>query len=133
MNKNYNITKIEGALWNLCKTAFDSSMKVYAGSRPTSVASTLNSFCVVAVPGNVTDYGALGKAYVTIYLYARNLSDGTKNGTVLNTMHDTLFNYLPYSTNDDYFFDFSSEASFPDSIGFHIVAINLHMMTKRIV
>lgn len=132
MNKNYNITKIEGVLWNLCKTALGSTMKVYAGSRPSSVASTLTSFCVVAVPGNVTDYGALGKAYVTIYLYAKDLADGQKNAVVLSPMHDSLFDYIPYSTAD-YFFDFSSEASFPDSIGYHVIAINLHMMTKKTI
>lgn len=132
MNKNYNIAKIEVALWNLCRTAFGTSMEVYAGSRPASVATTLEKFCVVAIPGNVTDYGALGKAYTTIYLYAKNTSTGRKNTTVLSEMHDTLFNFLPYST-DDYFFDFSSEASFPDSIGYHVIAINLHMMTKKII
>lgn len=130
MNKNYNITKIEGSLWTLVKAALGSSMKVYPGSRPTSVDSSMVSFCVVAVPGNVVDHGALGKAYATIYIYGKNLSDGSKNAGVLSPLHDSLFDNLPYST-DDYFFDFSSEASFPDSVGYHVIAINLHMMTKK--
>ena len=132
MNKNYNIAKIEVALWNLCRTAFGTSIEGFAASRPSSTDTPLSKFYVVAVPGNVTDYGALGKAYTTIYLYAKNTTKGRKDTAVLSEMHDTLFNFLPYST-EDYFFDFSSEASFPDSLGYHITAINLHMMTKKTI
>lgn len=132
INKNYNITKIEGVLWNLCKTALGSSTKVYAGDRPTSVETSLTSFCVVAVPGNITDLDALGRGYVTIYVYARDLTGGIKNSAVLSPIHDLLMAVLPYS-DSDYFIDFSSEASFNDSAGFHILAINMKLTTKRIL
>jgi hypothetical protein len=132
INKNYDITKIEGVLWNLCKTTLGSSMKVYAGNRPASVETSLTSFCVVAVPGNITDLDAFGRGYVTIYIYAKDLTGGIKNGAILSQLHDLLIAALPYS-DADYFIDFSSEASFNDSSGFHIQAINMILKTKRIL
>ena len=58
MNKNYDVSKIEGAVWTALVGGVISADRLFTGSRPSSIAS--NSFIVINVVTNLYDK----KAYV---------------------------------------------------------------------
>lgn len=129
-NKNYSTERIEDALWDLAKNVARISDYVFAGKRPDSTNEPRETFVVVTVLTAIKDMEALGRGVVRIAMYAKDTQGGVKNSFALKTMGDKLYEHLPYKT-DDYFFDFSSESSFPDSSGYNIKAVNAYVTTLK--
>lgn len=128
VNKNYSAELIEDSLWDLCKNIANVSDKVFAGKRPDSSETPMESFAVVSLLTAMKDFEAYGKGVVRISLYAKDLQGGIKNSSLLKKMGESLMDHFPYNT-DDYLFDFSSESSFPDKSGYNIKAINAYVTT----
>ena len=130
MNINFDIGKIEDVLATVIKNG-NVSAKVFKGQRP-NVDNTMNDFVVVSVPTRVTDRGALGRCTCRIELFAKNLSNGEKNGTKLSLMYSKLIEIFPIK-DDTYLFDIYP-ITIPlgnDGYGFNVIAIqfNTHIKT----
>lgn len=130
INKNYSTERIEDTLWSLCKNTARIADNVFSGKRPDSTESPMETFVVVSVLTTIKDLEALGRGVVRIACYAKDLQGGVKNSPKLKEMGDKLLDNLPYET-EDYFFDFSSESSFPDNSGYNIKAINAYVTTLK--
>lgn len=130
INKNYSTERIEDALWDLVKNIAQISEYVFTGKRPDSTINPRETFVVVTVLTAIKDLEALGRGVVRIAMYAKDTQGGIKNSPALKTMGDKLYEHLPHRT-DDYFFDFSSESSFPDSSGYNIKAVNAYITTLK--
>ena len=90
MNANYNITKIEGALWNaLVSGNVITGDRLFMGSRPSSIAAT--SFIVAGLATDVMDKNAYGTYRMFVDIYAKDLGDGRKDAATLGTLTDKLF------------------------------------------
>lgn len=128
VNRNYSTERIEDTLWDLCLNIAKVSDNVFAGNRPGSAESPMETFAVVSMLTALRDLEAYGKGVVRVAMYAKDLQGGTKNSPALKKMGDALMEHLPYQTGD-YLFDFSSESSFPDKSGYNIKAINAYVVT----
>lgn len=111
---------IENALIALCRTA---NSNVYTGSKPTASDKLPSSFIVISIPGNITDLCALNQGYISLYLYAKD-KGGRRDGESINNMFKALHSSFPHK-NEGCFFDYKSQASFPDKNDYHILALNL--------
>lgn len=131
MNLNFDIGKIENVLANVVKNASVSD-KVFKGQRP-NVDTNMADFVVVSVATRVTDRGALGRCTCRIELFAKNLSNGEKNGTKLSIMYEKLISIFPIQDNT-YFFDIYP-ATIPlgnDGYGYNVLAIQFHTHIKTL-
>lgn len=127
-NRNYNTERIEDTLWDLCRNIAFLSKNVFTGKRPDATALPMEEFVVISLLTTMKDHEALGRGVIRISIYVKDLQGGIKNSKVLREMGETLLAYLPYETKD-YFFDFSSESTFPDKSGYTVKAINAYVTT----
>lgn len=131
MNPNFDIEKIEGVLANVVKTG-NVSQKVFKGQRP-NVDANMSDFAVVSVATRVTDRGALGRCTCRIELFAKNLSNGEKNGTKLSLMYNKLIQIFPIQDNT-YLFDIYP-VIIPlgnDDYGYNVIAIQFATHIKTL-
>ncbi len=131
MNCNFDIEKIENVLANAVK-AGNISQKVFKGQRP-NVDANMSDFIVVSVATRVTDRGALGRCTCRIELFAKNLSNGEKNGTKLSLMYNKLIQIFPIQDNT-YLFDIYP-VTIPlgnDDYGYNVIAIQFATHIKTL-
>lgn len=129
-NKNYNIAKIEKALYDALRLAgVLPNNQIFIGDRPkVDIPTDKDAFIVVSVPSDVIDMNAFGRFIARIDIYARDLN-GLKNINRLTELHDKVFDLLPLITNE-YGFTLMSELGDSDSHGYHVTLINLYAKAK---
>lgn len=130
-NKNYDIAKIERALYDALRISgiLDNS-QIFMGTRPkVDIPSDKDAFIVVSVPSDVIDMNAFGRLIARIDIYARD-KNNLKNVTRLSELHDKVFDLLPIITNK-YSFDLMGELGDSDSLGYHVTLINLYAIAKN--
>ena len=129
INANYNITKIEGALWNaLVGGNVITGDKLFMGSRPSSTTAT--SFIVAGLATDVMDKNAYGTYRMFVDIYAKDLGDGRKDAATLGTLTDKLFAVLPYKATP-FYIDFYSAFALDDGMGYHINKIYLDCIVAQ--
>ena len=129
INKNYNITKIEGVIWNALITGnVVTSAKLFMGSRPTGPAET--NFIVSGIATDVMDKGAYGTFRVFIDIYAKDLANGRKDAGTLSTLTDKVFDILPISSYP-FYCDIYSTFAVDDGAGYHINKIYLDCIVTQ--
>jgi len=129
-NKNYDIAKIEKALYDALRlSGILHNSQIFMGTRPkVDIPSDKDAFIVVSVPSDVIDMNAFGRFIARIDIYARD-KNGLKNVTRLSELHDKVFDLLPIITNK-YSFDLMGELGDSDSLGYHVTLINLYAIAK---
>lgn len=129
-NKNYDIAKIEKALYDALRlSGVLHNSQIFMGTRPkVDIPSDKDAFIVVSVPSDVIDMNAFGRFIARIDIYARD-KNGLKNVTRLSELHDKVFDLLPIITNK-YSFDLMGELGDSDSLGYHVTLINLYAIAK---
>ena len=130
-NKNYDIAKIEKALYDALRlSGVLHNSQIFMGTRPkVDIPSDKDAFIVVSVPSDVIDMNAFGRFIARIDIYARD-KNGLKNVTRLSELHDKVFDLLPIITNK-YSFDLMGELGDSDSLGYHVTLKNLYAIAKN--
>lgn len=78
MNKsNLNISNIENYLFGILDEKVSSN--TFIGTLPTTIDSTWNDMVLIDFGTDISDLDAMGKCIVHIFLYAKPLSNGSKN------------------------------------------------------
>lgn len=76
-NNNFNISNIETFMYGILHGVL--SRNVYVGSLPDTIQDSWNDMCYIDCSNVISDENACAKGSVLIWLYARPLSNGTKN------------------------------------------------------
>lgn len=132
MNLNYDLQKIEAVLAEKVKEK-ELSKYVFKGQRPSKVDTSMSDFIVVSVPSVLSDMNAYGRCTSRIEIFVKNLSDGTKNSTMLSLKFEKLNQLFPIE-NDTYLFDIYPTI-IPlgnDKEGYNVIAININTLIKTI-
>lgn len=130
MNKNYDVSKIEGAVWTAFVGGVISADRLFTGSRPSGITS--NSFIVINVVTNLYDKKAYGTCNIAVDIYAKDLTGGRKDAATLMSLHDKVIDVLPIKTSP-YYIGYYSEASLDDGLGYHITKIYLDCIVTQTV
>lgn len=132
MNKNFDPQLVETILANAVK-AGSVSNNVYKGQRPNTTDTKMADFVVVSLSSNVTDLAALGRCTCRIELFAKNLSNGEKNGAKLSILYTKLREVFPI-LDDTYLFDINPSI-IPlgdDGYGYNVIAIQIQTLIKTL-
>lgn len=102
MDKNLlNISAIEDFFRKLLYN--NVSKNIYFGNIPQAIQSSWTDFVVVDIASTIKDYDAMGKGVVSILLYSsKNLSNGSKNRSILNTLETKLNDVINKNTDTHY-------------------------------
>lgn len=88
MSSNLNISFIESYLFDLLQEAV--SVHTFVGELPDTIQPTWNDMCLIDIGSPLRDRDAYAVGLVNIFLFARPLSDGTKNVALLYELEDKL-------------------------------------------
>lgn len=128
---NYDINKIELELKSVVMTA-GLSANVYTGDRPSIADAKLNELVVVSVASTLTDMSAYGRCICAIDMFARDLSNGCKNGTKLSIMTQKAISIFPISSIN---YVFSTEPNIipmgTDTFGYHVERLQITVLIKN--
>lgn len=126
---DFDISDIEARLKTIVRDDLKVSATVY-NNRPKSAEISGNDFCVVKVSGTVRDMAAYGECTVSIYLFAKDISN-QKNGKKLSVMYKKLVAGLPYN-DDRYLFDETPNivGDTADDYGFHARIVQIPTIIK---
>ena len=129
---NYDINKIELELKAVVKNA-GLSLNVYTGDRPSISDTTQNELVVVSVASTLTDMSAYGRCICAIDMFAKDLSNGCKNGTKLSIMTQKAISIFPISSES---YIFSCEPNIipmgTDTFGYHVERLQITVLIKSI-
>ena len=128
---NYDINKIELELKSVVMTA-GLSLNVYTGDRPSISDTTQNELVVVSVASTLTDMSAYGRCICAIDMFAKDLSNGCKNGTKLSIMTQKAISIFPISSIN---YIFSTEPNIipmgTDTFGYHVERLQITVLIKN--
>lgn len=97
MNKdNLNISKIETYLDSIIDNVV--SENTYVGTLPDTIQTGWTDMCLIDAGTAINDLDAYGRGIVHILLYAKPLSDGSKNVSEMSKM-ETRLNQVIRSAN----------------------------------
>ena len=85
---NLNISNIEMFLYSIFKNAV--SNNTYVGTFPDTIQSSWQDMCLIDCGSAIADLDALGGGVVLIWLYAKPLSDGSKNVGKMQELEEKL-------------------------------------------
>lgn len=83
-----NISKIESYLHSIIDN--NVSENTFVGTLPSTVQSSWNDMCLIDVGNIITDLNAYGRGVIHVLLYAKPLSDGSKNVAVMSKLEQAL-------------------------------------------
>lgn len=83
-----NISKIESYLHSIIDN--NVSENTFVGTLPSTVQSSWNDMCLIDVGNVITDLNAYGRGVIHVLLYAKPLSDGSKNVAVMSKLEQAL-------------------------------------------
>ena len=93
INKNYNVTEIEGFLYTLLYNKVGKS--TYLTSPPIKLDAVKDTnFIVISLPTSLRDYDAYGEAKVRIELFAKSNERGLQDNVTLRDMQNKLITEL---------------------------------------
>lgn len=101
MDKNKtNISKIETYLHGI----FDGvvSEHTYVGTLPDTIQSAWNDMCLIEIANGISDMDAYGRGSVLVWLYARPLTNGSKNVPLLSQLEQRLLKAVDEAKSDTY-------------------------------
>lgn len=97
---NLNISKIETYLYGIMDGVV--SDNTYVGTLPDTVQSSWNDMCLIDVGNDINDLDAYGNGVVLVFLYARPLSNGTKNVAVMSKLDEKVNEVLANANGSTY-------------------------------
>lgn len=101
MNKNnLNISKIESYLNSIIDNVV--SNQTYVGRLPDTLESDWKDMCLIDCGSAIADYDAYGSGVVLIWLYAKPLSDGSKNVAVMSALEQKLTDVITNAKSSTY-------------------------------
>lgn len=101
MNKNnLNISKIENYLNSIIDNVV--SNQTYVGRLPDTLDSTWKDMCLIDCGAAIADYDAFGSGIVLIWLYAKPLSDGSKNVSTMSQLEQKLNEVIANASSKTY-------------------------------
>lgn len=131
MIRNYfDQTEIEQDLGDVIKQ-MGISKNVFLGSRPRSVAESMQDFVVVKLYGNISDLDTYGRTTCSVHLFARDVQN-QKNGKKLSIMQNKLYSNLSNSVGKLILGNATVVADTYDNLGFHVRIINFQTTIKAI-
>ena len=127
-NKNLNISNIETYLHSIIDNKV--SNNTFVGTLPDTINQKWNDMCLIDCSSTIKDYDAFGYGVVLIWLYARPLSNGTKNVFVMAELENRLNEIINNSKSKEYVLNRRNTYTDYDSIRkwhCNIVEINLRI------
>lgn len=101
MDKNkLNISNIEAYLLGLIDN--NVSEHTFPSVPPAEFKAEWNDVCVIDVSSAIRDLDAYGKGTVLVWLYARPLSSGAKNGALMASLENKLMNVIENANDKTY-------------------------------
>lgn len=101
MNRNnINISKIENYLYGIIRDVV--SKQTYVGRLPDTLDSDWKDMCLIDCGAAIADYDAFGAGVVLIWLYAKPLSDGSKNVATMSQLEQKLNDVIANANNSNY-------------------------------
>ena len=97
---NLNISKSETYLHSIIDNVV--SDNTYVGTLPDTIQTKWNDMCLIEIPNGITDMGAYGVGTILVWLYARPLSSGRKNVSVMSKLEQKLDEVIASATSDKY-------------------------------
>lgn len=111
----FNISKIETYLDSILRggtTDGKLTPNVYVGTLPDTIKDTWNEMCLIDCGSSIVDEDARASGSVLILLYARPLTDGTKNVKKMSELEIAL-NTIIRNANDAHY-QISRQATYTD-------------------
>jgi len=96
---NINVSEIETFIESIFRSVI--SNQVYADDIPNSISDDWKDM-VIFDCSNIHDNDALGTGFILVYLYARPLSDGSKNVKTMSAMEKALNTAIAATSNGTY-------------------------------
>ena len=78
------------------------SDNTYVGTLPDTIQSSWNDMCLIDVGNAINDLDAYGNGVVLVFLYARPLSNGTKNVAVMSKLDEKVNEVLANANGSTY-------------------------------
>ena len=95
-----NISKIESYLHSIIDNKV--SNNTFVGTLPSTVQSSWNDMCLIDVGNIITDLNAYGRGVIHVLLYAKPLSDGSKNVAVMSKLEQALNDVIETQQSQTY-------------------------------
>lgn len=103
MEKNkINISKIETFLYGIIDNVV--SDNTYVGTLPDTIDAKWKDMCLIDCSNSVQDYEAYGEGIVHILLYAKPLTNGSKNVAVMSKLEAKLNEVIDKNNSREYQF-----------------------------
>lgn len=97
---NLNVSKIETYLHSIMKGVV--SNNTYVGTLPDTIQASWNDMCLIDVGNAINDLDAYGNGVVLVFLYARPMSNGTKNVAVMSKLDEKVNEVLANANSSTY-------------------------------
>lgn len=98
--KKLNISNIEAYLMGLIDNKV--SANTFASVPPAEFRSEWNDVCVIDTSSSIRDLDAYGKGAVLVWLYARPLASGAKNGALMSALESKLVEVIEGANDSTY-------------------------------
>ena len=95
-----NISKIESYLHSIIDNKV--SNNTFVGTLPSTIQSSWNDICLIDVGNIITDLNAYGRGVIHVLLYAKPLSDGSKNVAVMSKLEQALNDVIDTQQSQTY-------------------------------
>ena len=119
MRLDFSISSIETFLYALLKPAVSSN--VFPSTLPDVIQDEWTEMVLFDCSLPMIDFEAYASGTFYIYLYARPLSDGTKNVAKMKSLEEKLINSIENSTDDKYRISvYSTNAGYDEDALMHV-------------
>lgn len=119
-----NISQIESFLYGIIDGRV--SQNTFVGTLPSNMDATWSDMVLIDCDGALMDYDAYGVGIVRIGLYAKPLTSGSKNVSILSRMENTLNEIIRNNDNKTYKINRKSAyADYDNDRNWHYNVINL--------
>ena len=99
LSKNFNTSYLESFLYGILYK--NVSNNVFASTLPNNIHSKWNDMVIIDCESPMIDFDSHANGTIFIHLYARPLSNGTKNVMKMKELEDKLCNVIENNNNDD--------------------------------
>lgn len=100
MNQNINISSIEKFFYNAINGVVSSN--TFVGILPDTIQKSWTDMCLIDCGTRISDMGAMGRGRVLIWLYAKPLSDGSKNVKAMEALESSLNTVIDSCSTDTF-------------------------------
>lgn len=99
---NLNISRVETFLNSVMDNTISNNTFFTTMIEKETIPNDWQDMCLIEIPNGIDDMGAYGVGTVLVWLYARPLSSGRKNVSVMSKLEKKLNDVIETSSNKDF-------------------------------